>query len=107
MKELAVIAFVGILEGLSLAVRACAAALGILLVARSLAEKLLPVTVSTYLSPLIRYTEVFVMPIRRLLPGSVTVRGSDYTPLLSALLLLFMGYGVAEVIGIVRASIGG
>jgi len=107
VNELAITFVTGILEGVSLAVRACAAAFGILMIARSLAEKLLPVTVSTYLRPFIKYTDVFVLPMRRLLPGSVTVRGSDYAPLLSALLLLFMGYGVAAVIEIVRVSIGG
>lgn len=85
----------GLLDGFELAVRAGVAVIGFLLIIRSVISTVLPSFYRIDLIPFFRYTEVFVRPVRRILPSSVRTGKVDYSPLVSAVILLFLGLGIS------------
>ena len=91
----------GLLEGFGMAVRVCAATAAFFLILRSVAAKLSPYFPRLYNGLLFRYTDIFVMPVRKVLPASVCNRKVDYSPLISAIILLFLGLGINTFIRII------
>ena len=48
----------------------------------------------SYLKPYFRITDILVNPVRTILPRQLRELGFDYSPLVSAILLLFIGFGI-------------
>jgi len=79
--------------GISVALRAGGAALAVIIVMRSLTERFTPRRESGNIKKLVRYTEAFVAPVRTMLPSVVVKSNLDYSPLVTALMVLFLGFG--------------
>ena len=88
----------GILVGLALAVRIISAALAVLLITRSFIEKIASGIPPTRLRKLYDYTDIFITPVRRFLPPVIVSDRTDFSPLVTALAVLFLGLGVSVFI---------
>ena len=84
----------GILTGFSIAVRAISASIALLLITRSVADRIARNRNGSTLRTIRRLTDGFLIPVKKVLPASITSGSTDYSPLVSALLLLFIGAGV-------------
>ncbi len=98
---------VGTLEVFSIAVRALSVAIAVLLVGRSLIDKTALNVAGEPLKRFIRLTDIVVVPVKRMLPPVIAGRRTDYSPLVSALALLFIGLGVSAFLEMVASGIVG
>ena len=65
---------------------------------RSLAGRIVPKHNHTVLVPLFLITEVFVIPVRHILPESLCSGELDYSAIVSAILILLSGLGIEQII---------
>ena len=79
-------------------VRAIAVTGAIFLILRSIAGKFAPLGIQNIFQPLYRITEVFVIPLRQILPESVCSKEMDYSALLSAIIVLLTGLGIEQLL---------
>jgi uncharacterized protein YggT (Ycf19 family) len=84
------------LSGVEITIRFGTVALSFLLVIQSLGSRFLPPSRQYLLWPVNVFTYPLVKPFRRILPLAVCNRQVDYSPLLSAIVLLLIGYGFHE-----------
>lgn len=98
---------VGTLEGFSIAVRAFSVAIAVLLVGRSLMDKTALNFAGEPLRRFVRLTDIIVVPVKRMLPAVISGRRTDYSPLVLALALLFIGLGVSVFLEMVASGIVG
>ena len=80
-------------EGFAVALRASGAALAVIIIIRSLAERFSGNSCSDGLERLVHYTEAFVAPVRTMIPSAVAKKKLDYSLLVSALMVLLLGLG--------------
>ncbi len=82
------------LGGIGLILNIVLTAIVILLIIRSLLSHFASYSFYSYLKPYFRITDIFVNPVRTILPRQLRELGFDYSPLVSAILLLFIGFGI-------------
>ena len=87
-----------IIVNLSLFVRVVTVTCAILLIVRSLSLRYLPVQTRNILSPLYGITDVIIIPVRSLLPDKYCSDEIDYSPLISAIIIIVSGLGLEELI---------
>jgi uncharacterized protein YggT (Ycf19 family) len=83
------------LESTGYAARYSVVAMAILLLVRSLGTAFLPLVARKNIRPLILITESLLGPVRRVIPRVLRHYRMDYSPLLTALYLLALGYGIS------------
>jgi uncharacterized protein YggT (Ycf19 family) len=83
------------LEGAGYTLRYIVAGVAVLLLFRSLGTMFLPLSARKYVRPLNRLTEHLLGPARRMLPAILRHYRLDYSPLLTAVFLLTLGYGLS------------
>lgn len=84
------------LSSAEITIRFGTVALSLLLIVQSLGSRLLPPSRQYLLWPVNVFTYPLVKPVRKILPLAVCNRQIDYSPLLSAIVLLLIGYGFHE-----------
>jgi len=85
----------GVFDGVGIAVRACSAVIAGALIVRAVFSKSPRLASRPSLQPVFEYTEPFIVHIRRILPYHLANRDMDYSPLVSAIIILFLGLGVS------------
>ncbi|MFC1552218.1 YggT family protein [Candidatus Latescibacterota bacterium] len=90
-----------IAELISLVIKSIAVAVSILLIVRSVVS--IPGLLPTYsgMKMLFGITELFVRPMRSVLPRELWKNGVDYASLVSALIVLFVGFGLISFVNII------
>ena len=88
-----------ILIGFDLGIRIVTMTLSILLIVRSVMGSFLPISLQVYMQPLIIITDIVIIPVRYFLPERLVRRRKDYSPLVAALLILLIGLGIENIIG--------
>ncbi|MHB9028068.1 MAG: hypothetical protein ACYC9O_04825 [Candidatus Latescibacterota bacterium] len=83
------------LESAGFSVRYGVAGVAVLLLFRSLGAAFLPLSSRRHIRPLLRLTEHLLGPVRRMLPRALRHYRMDYSPLLTAMYLLAIGYGIS------------
>ncbi|MFC1694116.1 YggT family protein [Candidatus Latescibacterota bacterium] len=86
-------------EGFGMAVRLCTAAIALLLIVQSILTKYFPSLIrnTNINKTLFSLTNMIVTPARKILPWSINNKRVDYSPLITAVLLLILGLGVQTV----------
>ncbi len=87
-----------IFDGLGIGVRACAASLAVLLLFRSLSDRIRRRNGVKETLPLLKSVDAFVVPVRTALPLRLRHGAIDYAPLVSALIILVFGLGVSALL---------
>ncbi|MBT4484000.1 MAG: hypothetical protein HOC71_10035 [Candidatus Latescibacteria bacterium] len=85
--------------------RICAAFIAFLLILRAIVTRLQQYTSIINCNSLFKYTDVFVRPISKLLPKGICNSRVDYSPLISAIILLFLGFGIQAFFQIIAGEI--
>ena len=87
-------------ELISLIIKSIVSAVSILLIIRSVVS--IPGLLSSYsgVKTLFGITELFVRPVRSVLPRELWKNGVDYASLVSALIILFVGFGLISFVNI-------
>ena len=88
-----------IFKGVVLLIRVITVTVAVLLIARSVAFRFFPLYAQNILSPLYGITDVIVIPVRHILPEKVCTPEADYSPLVSAIIILLLGLGMEELLG--------
>ena len=91
--------FYYIFEGVVLLIRVITVTAAVLLIARSVALRFFPLHARSVFSPLYGITDVIVIPVRNILPEKVCTPEADYSPLVSAIIILLLGLGMKELLG--------
>ena len=60
---------------------------------------------SIYIQALYNLTDVFIRPIRTILPHYLMKKNNDYTPLISAIFILFIGFGLNSFMKIIMSGL--
>ena len=92
-------------EIFGLIIRACAALIAFLLIVRAIVTRLQQFSSLFNCNSLFKYTDVFVRPVSKLLPPSICNSRVDYSPLISAIILLFLGFGIKAFFQIIASEI--
>ena len=84
-----------------LIIKIITASIVILLIIRSLVSKFRFFSKSIYIQALYSITEIFIRPVRTILPQYLWKKGIDYSPLISAIFILFIGFGLNSFMKII------
>ena len=87
-----------IFEGVVLLIRVITVTVAVLLIVRSVALLLFPLHSQNILSPLYGITNIIVIPVRHILPEKVCTPEADYSPLVSAIIILLLSLGMEELL---------
>ena len=77
----------------------------ILLIIRSLISKFGLYSSYSYVKTFYSITELFIRPVRTVLPQYLWKKGVDYSPLISAILILFIGFGLHSFMKIIFSGL--
>ena len=88
-----------------LIIKIITAVIVIFLIIRSLVSKFGFFSTSVYLRALFDITDVFIRPIQTILPQYWMKKNGDYSPLISALFILFIGFGLNSFITIIFSGL--
>ena len=88
-----------------LIIKIITAVIAILLIIRSLVSKSGFFSTSIYIQALYNITDVFIRPIRTILPQYWMKKNNDYTPLISAIFVLFIGFGLNSFMKIILSGL--
>ena len=92
-------------EIIGLIIRICAAFIAFLLIVRAIVTRLQQHTSLINCNSLFKYTDVFVRPVSKLVPNGICNNRVDYSPLISAIILLFLGFGIQAFFQIIAGEI--
>ncbi len=92
-------------EIFGLIIRAGAALTAFLLIVRAIVTRLQQYSSLLSCNSLFKYTDVFVRPVSKLLPPGICNSRVDYSPLISAIILLFLGFGIQTFFQIIASEI--
>lgn len=97
---------IDIVRGFGIASRLASVAVSTTLILRSLVELLFGRAVLSKKSILFRVSDVFVVPVRSILPDELTGDRFDYSPLIAAVAMLLLGLGAERFCVIITMIIG-
>ena len=78
-----------------------------LLIIRAIVGKTAPDYHTVSMKRFFRYTDVFTVPVKHILPSVLTNGRTNYAPLVAALILLFLGLGLSEFLETIAAGFHG
>jgi len=87
-----------------LIIKIITASIVILLIIRSLVSKFGFFSTYIYVKTLYSITEIFIRPVRTILPQYLWKKDIDYSPLISAIFILFIGFGLHSFMKIIFSS---
>ena len=90
-----------VIESFGVVFRAVAATIAALLIIRAVCDKCIPGSLHFERTLFFGFTEKIVYPVRKMLPSYISGKKMDYSPLILAVGLLFLGLGLDAFLRIV------
>ncbi|MBN1290742.1 MAG: YggT family protein [Candidatus Latescibacteria bacterium] len=87
-----------VLTGFTYLIRGIAVSLSFLLVLRSISIRFFPANIQNLLRSVYAITDVFIFPVRQILPAKTCSLKNDFSPLVTAIIILLLGLGMEELI---------
>ena len=89
------------LDVICLIIKIITALIVILLIIRSLVSKFGFFSTYTHVKMIYNITEIFIRPVKSILPQYLRKKDIDYSPLISAIFILFIGFGLNSFMKII------